>query len=226
MISIVFENDNFVVCDKPSGVLTTPSRHADEDSRKCLGTALQADLGQQIFPVHRLDFEVSGLVLFAKNADSHRQANHWFENKLVQKTYRAFTTEQDFSHIPANIPGERVPLSLETGNSFAWESRQLRGKKRSFLSPAGKPSQTKAEFLGRNSQQFLSWNLQPVTGRPHQLRLDLSRHGFPILGDKLYGSRVEWGVQAIALRAFEINFSRSPKAKILGLPEAIEVVAL
>lgn len=226
MISVVFENEHFVVCDKPSGVLTTPSRHAEEDPRTCLGTALQSSLGLQIYPVHRLDFEVSGLVLFAKSAAAHRDGNAWFEHKKIQKTYRAWTTEQSFAHIPANIPSERKIFSLTVEQEFNWESRQLRGKRRSYLSPEGKQSQTKAKFLRLNEKKFLEWDLEPITGRPHQLRLDLSRHGFPIVGDKLYGSQAPWAFQSIALRAYKIDFSNVPKGKSWGLPPQIEVIAL
>lgn len=223
MIQIIFENKHFVVCDKKSGVLSTPSRFEESDVRGCLGTALQDHLKIQIFPVHRLDYEVSGLVIYAKNAEAHRIANAWFENKNVQKTYRALTRAQDFSHVPDNVPNLRQMINLSVGNEFEWKARILRGKRRSYESPQGKPSLTLAKYLGINSQNFLQWDLQPVTGRSHQLRFDLSRHGFPIVGDKLYGSKVEWIADSIALRAYQIDFSKAPKADILGLPQVLKV---
>lgn len=226
MIQAAFENEHFFVCDKPAGILTTPSRFADEDQRRCLGTELQNQLGLQIYPVHRLDFEVSGLVMFAKNAESHRAANTWFENKLVHKTYKALTTEQSFAHIPKNIKNDRQSLPLTPGADFKWESWQLRGKKRAYESSGGKRCLTHARFEGRNTQEFLKWDLQPITGRPHQLRFDLSRHGFPIVGDHLYGSSVEWGSEAIALRSYRIDFSSCSEAPKWGLPSSLEVIAL
>lgn len=227
MIEIVFENLHFVICDKPSGVLSTPSRFEEDDPRRCLGTALQQQLKIQIYPVHRLDFEVSGLVMYAKNAEAHRKANAWFETKHVQKTYRALTTGQDFSHIPTNVPNEREKIELISGSSFEWKSRILRGKRRAFESPQGKPSLTLAKYLSIDERGYQQWDLHPVTGRSHQLRFDLSRHGFPIVGDKLYGSKSEWiNENAIALRSFEIDFSNAPGAAALGLPEKIVVPAL
>ncbi|XGC81972.1 RluA family pseudouridine synthase [Bdellovibrio bacteriovorus] len=225
IIHRVFENDNFVLVDKVSGILTTPSRFEDNDPRLCLGTALQAEMKQQIYPVHRLDFEVSGLVMFAKNAEAHRQANSWFENKLVQKTYRALTTPQNFSHIPANISNPRITFEPKANETLHWKSQLLRGKKRTYESPQGKPSLTLATFLG-SSKDFLLWDLQPVTGRPHQLRYELSRHGFPILGDALYGSTVFYAENSIALRAYKIDFSKAPSAQKLGLPPAVEIEVL
>ncbi len=226
MIQIIFENQHFVVCDKPSGVLSTPSRFECTDSRGCLGTELQSTLGVQIYPVHRLDFEVSGLVMYAKSAEAHRIANAWFENKQVQKTYRALTTVQDFSHIPSNVENPRTKIDLTKQTSFEWKAKILRGKRRAYESPQGKSSLTIANFLGSNEQGYLQWDLQPVTGRSHQLRFDLSRHGFPIVGDELYGSKVEFGSCSIALRSYRIDFKNTPKAKTLGLPETFEVRSL
>lgn len=227
MINIVFSNEYFVICDKESGVLSTPSRFEADDKRCCLGTELQKSLNKQIFPVHRLDFEVSGLVMYAKTPEAHRTANAWFEHKQVQKTYRALTKTQDYSHIPANVPNPKVTLELrEQGQKFEWKSRILRGKRRAYESPQGKESLTLAEYLGVNSDGYLMWDLQPVTGRSHQLRFDLSRHGFPILGDKLYGSDVDFGVDRIALRSYKIDFSNAPGASKLELPTDVKVASL
>lgn len=227
MIRIIFENEFFVICDKESGVLSTPSRHEENDKRCCLGTELQASLKQQIYPIHRLDFEVSGLVMYAKTSEAHRQANAWFEHKQVQKTYRALTTSQNYDHIPANVPNQKLTIELKNpGQKFEWKSRILRGKRRAYESPQGKDSLTLAEYLGVNAEGHLMWDLQPVTGRSHQLRFDLSRHGFPILGDKLYGSNVQWGTDRIALRAYKIDFSKAPGAKALGLPSDVTLASL
>lgn len=224
MIQIVFENSHFVICDKPAGVLSTPSRMGAEDERNCLGIALQKQLGVQIYPVHRLDFEVSGLVMYAKSADAHRKSNAWFEHKTVSKTYRALTTPQDFSHIPDNVKNSRQKFAVSEGQQFEWKSRILRGKRRAYESPEGKDSLTLAQYLGVNDKGYLQWDLQPVTGRSHQLRFDLSRHGFPIVGDTLYGSKVVWtDKDAIALRAFKIDFTKAPGAQELQLPPVIQL---
>lgn len=222
MIQIVFENEHFVFCDKPSGVLSTPSRFEDEDQRGCLGTALQKHLGIQIFPVHRLDFEVSGLVMYAKNPEAHRKANGWFESKHVFKSYRALTTAQDYAHLPANVSNPRTKIDLKDGQEFDWKAVILRGKRRAYESPAGKPSHTKASYMGVEGE-YLKWDLHPITGRSHQLRFDLSRHGFAIVGDELYGSSVKLEKDVIALRSYQIDFSKAPKAKDFGLPSELSI---
>ena len=91
MIKVIFENNFGVVVLKPSGYLSVPSRLGAHEKRPILGLELRDQLKTEIFPVHRLDFEVSGVMLFAKDKEFHREANTWFEKALVHKTYRAIT---------------------------------------------------------------------------------------------------------------------------------------
>ncbi len=224
-LEVVFENDHFIVCDKPCGVLTVPERSADS-GRRVLGLELQEARGIQIFPVHRLDFVVSGLVLFAKDAEAHKVANGWFEQHLVRKTYRAWTHAQDFSHIPANVAAPRKPITLTAGQTFEWRGRIKRGKRRAFEAPDGQPSITHATFLGKvASKHYLEWDLEPITGRPHQLRLDLSRHGFPIVGDALYGSATRLAPDHIALRAYRMSFAQINAEDRFELPDTVQINA-
>lgn len=223
MIAKIFENPHFVICNKPSGVLSTPSRFEANDQRPCLGTQLQTSLGVQIYPVHRLDFEVSGLVMYAKNADAHRKANGWFENRQVDKTYRALTQQQNFEHWPSEVENPCWPIHFKEQTHFEWKGKLLKGKRRAYSSPHGKATLTVADYLGVNSAGFVQWDLHPVTGRSHQLRFDLSRHGFPILGDQLYGSKVVLKDQTIALCSYRIDFTKAPAADQLGLPSVIQI---
>jgi len=127
----IFENENWVVVEKPAGWLTTPARTKD-DPRPCLGLTLQAEFGRQIYPVHRLDFEVGGLVLFALNAACHRVACGWFEHGVVVKTYSALS-----------VPGSGEPPR----EWQEWRSKLARGKKRSYVSAHGKDSVTEARVV-------------------------------------------------------------------------------
>lgn len=227
IINIVFENENFVICDKPSLVLSTPDRFKSD--RPCLGLELQNYLGTQIFPVHRLDFEVSGLVMYAKNASAHRESQDWFQNKNLQKKYLARTQTQDFAHWPEKISTDRRMIAPEVGQKFQWKVCLQRGKKRSFESAHGEWAETRAE-ISDYENGFINWTLFPVTGKPHQLRFELSRHGFPILGDELYGSKFqltkqEWPYGVLALRAVELDFRSvgESSAARLGLPEIVRI---
>lgn len=203
-LKIVFDHADFVVVDKPSGVLTVPSRHESKDERPVLGRILEKELGRQIFPVHRLDFEVSGIVVFAKSVLAQKKINEAFEKRKVQKIYQAWTSERDFAHWPEKLNKADEEISLIADSEYLWECRILRGKRRSFESPQGDKSVTKARFKGRQ-KDYLQWEIEPLTGRAHQIRFELSRHGFPILGDQLYGSKYSYAQNAIALRAVSLK---------------------
>ncbi|MFN3454587.1 MAG: pseudouridine synthase [Pseudobdellovibrio sp.] len=222
---IAFENDDFIVCDKPPFVLSTPDRFKSD--RPCLGLQLQELKKIQIYPVHRLDYEVSGLILYAKNSKAHKASQDWFQSKEVQKKYRAISLKQSFSHWPAQVENSREQISLTPNSRFLWKMKIARGKKRSYESPHGDNSETQAIFVKEDHLGLLHWELYPITGRSHQLRLELSRHGFPILGDHLYGGSQEiqsgvWPYGGIALRSVSIQLPEEAYVKY-KLPRIISV---
>lgn len=216
-IDFLFENEHFVAVDKPAAVLTVPGRQGKEDPRPCLANILRTRLAIDLWPVHRLDYEVSGLVVFAKSAKAHRDSNTWFEERLIHKSYEAWS-----AGYVADETQSRQPLK--------WKSNLLRGKRRAYESPHGKPSVTRATWLGQLRWRELdvnSWCLEPLTGRSHQLRFEMSRHGYPILGDELYGSAADFiAPDTIALRAVELDLSDCSGAKQYGLPERITAPGL
>lgn len=217
----IFRNQHFVVVDKAAGILSVPGRD-QSDGRPVLGKILESDYQQQIFPVHRLDLEVQGLIMYAFTMEAHRSANAWFEKKEIQKTYSALTFPVDNEHM-------RAREELPTGEKFSWKCKLLRGKKRAYESPAGKESLTLAEIVKVENGIF-HWELNPVTGRSHQLRYELFRHGHPILRDFLYGADHEasekFKEEGIALRAFRLDFRKAPRARDFQLPELIETSVL
>ncbi|MEQ1879078.1 MAG: RNA pseudouridine synthase [Bdellovibrionia bacterium] len=211
-MEFLFENEQFIVVDKPGGWLSVPSQWGEEDPRPCMSIELSKKTGQQIWPVHRLDLEVTGALLFAKNARAHQLANGWFENRSIDKTYEAWTDG-----------------TAPTKNFFEWNSVLQSGKKRAFESPKGKLAVTRAywkksvEFKGQPAQQ---WMLDPLTGRRHQLRVHLAKNGFVILGDTLYGSTREFLPSVIALRSVALDFSKCDEARSLGLPAEVKAPGL
>ena len=214
---MLFENEHFVAVDKPAAVLTVPGRQGQDDPRPCLANILRARLAVDLWPVHRLDFEVSGLVLFAKSAKAHRDSNTWFEERLIHKKYEAWSSGY-------------VADETQSRQVLEWKSTLLRGKKRAYESPHGKPSVTRATWLGQIRWRDLdvnSWRLEPLTGRSHQLRYEMSRYGFSILGDELYGSKIVFAAsETIALRAVELDLSGCFDAKQYDLPARITAPGL
>jgi len=209
MLKIVFENESFVIVDKPGGTLSVPSQWGQEDPRPVLSILLQDQLNQRLWPVHRLDFEVSGLVILAKSERPHRMANEWFESREIHKVYEAWG----------------VGSAPATG-FFEWHSMLHRGKKRSFESPHGKLAVTRAfwlKTLPAKNVPLQQWALDPLTGRPHQLRVEMAKHQNPILGDELYGETHTFLPEVIALRAVKLDFKNCSSAIKLGLPEFLEI---
>lgn len=186
-IPILFQNEHCVVVDKPAGWLSVPGRTAD-DKRLVLGRELEKQLGNSIFPIHRLDAEVSGVIIYGKSKEFHRDVNAAFEQHTIKKTYQAITSLGPF----------------EKGDQRIWKSMLVRGKKRTFEADYGKPATTEA-FVHNKTQKCLDWRLNPVTGRPHQLRVELKKHNCAILGDTLYGSELPWPLGGIALRSIQVQ---------------------
>jgi tRNA pseudouridine32 synthase/23S rRNA pseudouridine746 synthase len=145
--------------------------------------------------------------MFAKSPEAHRAGNRWFETKVIEKTYIALT------------PGTLLP-SEKMGVPFEWKCLMLRGKKRAYEAPHGKEALTRGVLLSQNADGNYRWHLNPVTGRSHQLRYELFRHGYPIIGDELYGS-LEKFTAGIALRAFELNMVKCTDRVKFELPEKI-----
>lgn len=208
-VDIVFENTHFVIVNKPAGMLSVPSRQGSKDPRPVVGLLLQKQLQTKIFPCHRLDLEVSGLLLFAKTAQAHKAANRWFEKHEVQKIYHALA-EGDAAR------AEQFLRQTE------WQCKLVRGKKRAFEADYGDPAQTLVKFLGER-EGHLFFELSPLTGRSHQLRYEMYRHQFPICGDTLYGAKKPWSDAGIALKATALDFRKSQKREAFGLPEKIEI---
>lgn len=229
-------------------MLSVPGRSGAADQRPCAGRLLEAETGGRIFPVHRLDREVGGLLMFARNPEAHRHACKWFEDHLLQKTYEALV-------YPLVEDAVDVAALMTAGSKdwLTWEARLVRGKKRTFDAPHGKPAITRARCLGKKSMRGSSWDelfvaqghiaeggreapneghlsagldatlpvcwqLEPVTGRPHQLRWEMARHGMPIVGDTLYGGVPLQSGDVIALRSVGIQFTANVDTGRFGLP--------
>ncbi len=205
-LNILFENENFFLLDKPAGQLSIPGRFDDLLTSESLLNLLTEKLKRKVFVVHRLDREVSGLILFAKNPHAHMTASQWFENRTVVKKYEALTELQ-------------TDAWPEPHSKYHWESFLLKGKKRAYEKPFGKKSVTEAEFIGGEKFKEATvgrWLLEPKTGRSHQLRFELFKHFFPILGDELYGAKTPFP-SGIALRAISLDFSKCSQSSNLGL---------
>jgi 23S rRNA pseudouridine1911/1915/1917 synthase len=164
---LIFENENFVALNKPSGVLTIPDRAGSEPSLKDL---LKQQYGD-IFTVHRLDRDTSGVVVFAKNERTHKNLSQAFEGREVEKFYLGLVLG-----VPANASGTiDAPIA---------ENMVKRGTM--MVHKRGKAAVTDYELLEKF--RFFSWmQFQIHTGRTHQIRVHAKHIGHPVVCDSLYG---------------------------------------
>ena len=208
-LCVIAETVAYIAVDKPAGTLSVPSRLGAADPRPCLLHQLTARYGgAQVFPVHRLDEDVSGLILFARTPDAQRTLSAAFEERRARKRYEAFT------ELASAHPGTE---------QLQWQSRLLRGKKRAYESPHGKLAITWARCVGDRlleSKRVLRFELEPRTGRSHQLRVHLATHGMPIVGDRLYGATTDFAPGGIALRSVHLEID----GLVLGAPGLVTLL--
>ncbi len=219
---IIFENENLVIIHKVAGVLSVRSRfHSTQPESTVLD-----QLGEFV-PIHRLDREVEGLLLAAKTKKAHSICNAWFEKKEIKKSYWALTTKVDLSELP-KLPFEVEDLSPQVGEDFVWKSKILRGKKRSYSSPHGDATETHSKLIGvsktKSDRNIFQWELNPITGKSHQLRFEMAKHSHPILGDELYFAATSPKYPSgVALIARKLDFSQCAHRNDMGLPETVEL---
>ena len=173
--------------NKPSGLLAVPGR--GEDKQDCLSRRTQQSYPDALI-VHRLDMGTSGLMLMARSLSMQRALSLLFECREVHKRYVAIVEGQLAPPQHKTAGWELIDLPIMVD----WPRRPLR-----IIDAAlGKPSQTRWRALtfdsGANCTRV---ELEPLTGRSHQLRVHLQAIGHPILGDALYAPEA---VQAMAPR--------------------------
>ena len=165
--NVIFENDDLIVINKPAGLLSIPDREGKEISLKQI---LQEKFGQ-IFTVHRLDRNTSGIIVFAKNEVTHKQLSQLFEGREVEKYYQGLVIGK-----PAELTGTIDAPIMEHPVT---KGLMVTNKK-------GKPSQTDYEVL--ETLRFFNWvQFQIHTGRTHQIRVHMKHLGHSIVCDELYG---------------------------------------
>ena len=170
-----YADADLLVLDKPAGLLCVPGRGADKQD--CLSARAQQHWGA-VFIVHRLDQATSGLVLLARTPDMQRQLNHAFAQRQVDKRYHAIVCGQ-----PEPAPDADGWSLIDLPLAADWPQRP----RQKVDYAHGKPSQTRWRSIASHGATSLL-ELQPITGRTHQLRLHLAAIGHPIVGDRLYGA--------------------------------------
>jgi tRNA pseudouridine32 synthase/23S rRNA pseudouridine746 synthase len=170
-LSFVYRDDALLAIDKPSGLLAVPGRTVAD----CVAARVQAEFADALV-VHRLDMATSGLFLMARGAAAQRALSIAFARREVDKRYIAVV--DGLLAAPAGDGWGEIALALAAD----WPRRP-----RQKIDAGGKPGLTRYRVLAHDAHLRRSRvELQPVTGRSHQLRVHLAAIGHPILGDTLY----------------------------------------
>ncbi|MGK9369176.1 RluA family pseudouridine synthase [Melioribacter sp. Ez-97] len=186
-VSILYEDENLIAVNKPEGVASIPE---SDKSVASLYHFLSEKYSKKIFTVHRLDKEVSGVILYALNSETHRELNLLFESRNVQKTYKALVIGKP---------------EYEEG-IVDYPLRQFGSGRMGVDKKNGKPSETYYSVLNYYNAHALL-KLQPFTGRRHQLRIHMYSIGCPIAGDLKYGNReIQKKYPRLMLHAESISF--------------------
>ncbi|MDC7698188.1 pseudouridine synthase [Vogesella indigofera] len=219
MLTILYRDPHLIAIDKPSGLLVHRSEIDRRETRFAV-QLLRDQIGQQVFPVHRLDRGTSGVLLFALDSDSARLLNQDFAAKQPAKTYLAVVRGHpadsgDIDHAITRQPDER---------EYVHGNAQLNAQ----------PAFTRYRTLARCTlpyavdrypqSRYALLQLMPETGRRHQLRRHLKHIAHPIIGDATHGKGVhnrffqtQFNVGRMLLHAVELSIRHPHSGEALTI---------
>jgi tRNA pseudouridine32 synthase/23S rRNA pseudouridine746 synthase len=212
-LDIVYCDESLLVVNKPAGLLSVPGRGLEKSDS--LAVRVQKEF-PDAHSVHRLDMSTSGLLVFARGAVMHQRLSCLFRERAIKKSYIAIVS----GRVGTTTGEVDLPLASD------WPNRPR--QKVDFA--IGKPSLTRYFLLdyliypARDSMHHGECGLpasrvelEPATGRTHQLRVHMAAIGHPVLGDELYGGNAGNNVERLLLHARELSFVHPLREKLLTL---------
>lgn len=193
---ILYESDEIVALNKPSGLLSIPDREGKEPSLKIL---LKEKYGD-IFTVHRIDRDTSGLIIFAKNQESHKNLSLQFEARLTRKIYVGLVIGSP-SLKQGKIDSSIAPHPALNGTMI--------------IHRKGKEALTEYEV----EEEFgaFSWvRFQIHTGRTHQVRIHAKEMGHPLVCDPLYGDGKPILLSSLKHKKFKLSKNELEERPLLN----------
>lgn len=194
--SVIFEDNHLLVLNKPAGWLVQADRTGDvtltDWGKEYLKEKYNKPGAVFLHPVHRIDRPVSGAVIFARTDKALGRLTTLFREKKVQKFYFALTIK---APNPQEGKLKHFLLKDEARNVVQAYPKPYRDAKESI---------THYETMGKQEAGYLL-KITPLTGRPHQIRVQLSAIGCPILGDLKYGASKALPDASIGLHCFQME---------------------
>ncbi|MCX7830536.1 MAG: RluA family pseudouridine synthase [Acidobacteria bacterium] len=190
-LKIWYEDENLFVVEKPANMVTHPAYGHNSDTLVNVLLSLNVPLSnyqgkERAGIVHRLDKETSGLLVVAKDEQTHQFLSRQFSERTVEKEYLAL--------VWGTLPKDEIEVSAPL-------KRDLKNRKRICVAENGKNALTIFQTIDR--LRFITLiKAKPKTGRTHQIRVHLAHIKHPIVGDFLYGGHLENGVPSDKIRKF------------------------
>ncbi len=212
--TVLYSDQHIIVLNKPSGLLIAADRYNEEAPR--LDLLAEKEFGK-LYAVHRIDKDTSGIIIYARTAEAHKNLSIQFEKHTIQKTYHCIV------HGHPSWETMRADQNLlPDGDSK---------HKTIVVKKGGKPSVTDFSLIGYCGPY--AWiEARPLTGRTHQIRVHLAKNGFPIICDPLYNGNLhpvilselkkKWSgdelsekplLNRLALHAYSIEFDHPETGK-------------
>lgn len=214
-LDLVYCDESLLVANKPAGLLSVPGRGSDKSDS--MTTRVQKEFPDARI-AHRLDMGTSGLLIFALTADMHQRLSRLFRERAIRKQYLAIVA----GRVTASAGEIDLPLAAD------WPNRP----RQKVDLAGGKPSLTRYTLLqhidlpvdpatlhGEPDLIASRVELEPVTGRTHQLRVHMAAIGHPVAGDRLYGEKSFAG--RLLLHASEIHFVHPFSQVMLSLTSTV-----
>lgn len=197
-ICVLYEDSDIILCIKPSGILS------QKDRGESMVSVLSSRCGSEIYPLHRLDKEVSGVMVYAKNKKAAAFLSREISERRMKKEYIALVHGR-----PEKERGEMCDLLFKDSskNKSYVVKRMRKGVKDARLEYEVLDTQGEADNAVSKVRILLH------TGRTHQIRVQFSSRQMPLVGDRRYGARD--GAEVLCLWSHRLTFAHPKTKKIM-----------
>ena len=178
---ILYSDNEIVVCIKEKGVLSQQGK----PGQKTMIDILSAEYGCEIYPVHRLDKEVSGVMVYAKTQKAAANLSAQVSSREMEKHYIATTEKSD---LPTEGTMEDLLYFDKGKNKSFVVKRERRGVKKAIL---------EYRVVGADDERT-TYHVRLLTGRTHQIRVQFASRKYPLVGDRKYGSKVDGDIGLVS----------------------------
>jgi len=211
-IEILYEDNHLIAVNKPGGLLVQGDKTEDEPLSEIIKDYLRKKYKKpgNVFcgVIHRLDRPVTGLVLLARTSKALERMSEQFRKRQIKKTYVALVTEKPPENEQTLVHWLKKDTERNVTRAYEQEVRD------------SKLSQLSYRLLGRVGKNHLL-EIQPESGRPHQIRAQLAFMGCPIVGDVKYGFGGKNRTGFIYLHAYQLQFTHPVKKEPFRLTAAV-----